>query len=148
MDVLNGSVYFTTLDLLNAFYQVELNEQSKKKTAFSTTNEQYCFNRMPIGIATAPATFQKLINKVLGPLNWKEAIVYLDDILIFSSKIKEHIKRVRNILERIKEASLKLNRDKCHFLKTETKFLGHIINKQGIRTDEIGRASCRERVST
>ena len=99
----------------NAFYQVELNEQSKKKTAFSTKNEQYCFNRMPFGIAAAPATFQKLMNKVLGPLNWKEAIVYLDDILIFSSTIKEHIKRVRNVLERIKEAGLKLNRDMSLF---------------------------------
>ena len=107
MDVLNRSVYFTTLDLGNAFYQVELNESSKIKTAFSTKNEQYSFNRMPFGIAAAAVTFQKLMNKVLGPLNWKEAVVYLYDILIFSHSKAEHLKRVENVLERIKEAGLK-----------------------------------------
>ena len=90
MIVLNGSVYFTTLDLGNAFYQVELNESSKIKTAFSTKNEQYCFNRMTFGTAAAPATFQKLMNKVLGESNWKKAVVYLDEILIFSQSKAEH----------------------------------------------------------
>jgi len=124
------------LDLGNAFYQVELNESSKIKTAFSKKNEHYCFNRKPFGIAAVPATFQKLKNKVLGPLHWKEAVVYLDDILIFSQSKAEHLRRIKNVLERIKEAGLKLSRDKCHFLRTEMKFLGHIINNQAIRMDD------------
>lgn len=106
------------------------------KTAFSTKNEQYYFNRMPFGIAAAPATFQKLMNKVLGSLNWKEAVVYLDDILIFSKTKDEHIKRLKNVFQKIKDAGLKLKRDKCQFMKEETKFLGHIINKDGIKTEE------------
>ena len=136
LDVLNGSKYFTTLDLGNAYYQVELDEESKIKTAFSTKFEQYCFNRMPFGIAAAPATFQKLMNKVLGELNWKEAVVYLDDILIFAKTKEEHIKRLRNVFQRIKESGLKLKKEKCQFLKKETKFLGHIINQDGIRTED------------
>ena len=136
LDVLNGSKYFTTLDLGNAYYQVELDETSKMKTAFSTKNEQYYFNRMPFGIAAAPATFQKLMNKVLGSLNWNEAVVYLDDILIFSKTKDEHIKRLKNVFQKIKDAGLKLKRDKCQFMKEETKFLGHIINKNGIKTEE------------
>ena len=136
LDTLQGARFFTSLDLGNAYYQVELDENSKLKTAFSTQNAQYCFNRMPFGIAAAPATFQKLMNSVLGSLNWKEAVVYLDDILIFSSSLNEHYKRIRNVLDRIRKANLKISPTKCHFLKEEIKFLGHVINKSGIRTDE------------
>jgi len=136
MDILYGAKYFSTIDLGNAFYQVELSDDSKLKTAFSTKSSQYCFNRMPFGIAAAPATFQKLMNKVLGPLNWKEAVVYLDDILIFSNSLKEHYKRIENVFEKIKEAGLKINPSKCHFLKEEIRFLGHQINANGIQTEK------------
>ena len=71
----------------------------------------------------------------MGSLNWKEAVVYLDDILIFSSTINEHDKRIRNVFDRIRKANLKISPTKCHLLK-EIKFLGHIINKNDIRTDE------------
>ena len=136
LDILNGSQYFSTIDLGSAYYQVELEEESKKKTAFSTRTGQYCFNRMPFGIAAAPATFQKLMTMVLGDLNWKEAVVYLDDILIFAKDKIEHVKRIEKVLSRIKEAGLKVNPEKCIFMKTETKFLGHIINADGIQTDK------------
>ena len=135
MDILNGSEIFSTVDLGNAYYQVELEEESQIKTAFSTKKGQFCFNRMPFGIAAAPATFQKMMTQVLGPLNWKEAIVYLDDILIFAKDEKEHKERLEKVFQRIKEAGLKISQEKCHFKKKEIKFLGHIINKNGIRTD-------------
>ena len=91
---------------------------------------------MPFGIAAAPATFQKLMIEVLGPLNWKEAIVYLDDILIFAKTENEHNKRLERVFKRIKDANLKLSPDKCEYLKSEIKFLGYIINKNGICTDK------------
>ena len=75
LDSLGNAQYFSTLDLGNAYYQVELDEASKVKTAFSTRSQQYGFNRMPFGIAVVPATFQRLMNRVLGELNWKVAIV-------------------------------------------------------------------------
>ena len=112
-------------------------EHSKEKTAFSTRTGQYCFNRMPFGIAAAPATFQKLMNMILGKLLWKTAIVYLDDILIFSTNQDEHLCHVSEVLNKIKEAGLKINPEKCQFLKKETKFLGHIINREGIKVDNV-----------
>ena len=135
LDTLNGSKYFSSIDLGSAYYQVELEEDSKKKTAFSTKSGQYCFNRMPFGIAAAPATFQKLMTIVLGELNWKEAVVYMDDILIFAKTRREHKERLGKVLKRIREAGLRVNPEKCEFLRKEIKFLGHIINGEGIQTD-------------
>ena len=136
LDSLNGSKFFSTIDLGSAYYQVELTNNSQEKTAFSTRSGQYCFNRMPFGIAAAPATFQKLMNMVLGKLLWNTAIVYLDDILIFSTNKEEHFKRINEVLMKIKEAGLRVNPEKCIFLTTETKFLGHIINNEGVKVDE------------
>jgi len=136
LNTLNGAQYFSTIDLGNAYYQVELEEESKEKTAFSTKSGQYCFKRMPFGIAAAPATFQELMVKVLGNLNWKEAVVYLDDILIFSRTKEDHIHRIKNVFQRIKESGLKINPEKCQFLVRQTKFLGYIISSEGIQTDE------------
>ena len=93
LDSLNGSLFFSTIDLGSAYYQVELTEDSQEKTAFSTRTGQFCFNRMPFGIAAAPATFQKLMNIVLGKSLWKIAIVYLDDILIFFEKQRRAYKQ-------------------------------------------------------
>ena len=89
-DSMGKAQYFSTIDLGQAYYQVELTEESKLKTAFSTKTKQYCFNRMPFGIAAAPATFQRLMNKVIDNLNWKVAITYLDDIIVFSSDKEQH----------------------------------------------------------
>ena len=136
LDILNGAKYFSTIDLGSANYQVELDERSQLKTAFSTKTGQFCFNRMPFGIAAAPGTFQKLMTMVLGELIWKEAVVYLDDILIFAKTKDEHLKRIDNVLYKIREAGLKVNPEKCIFMKEETKFLGHIINSEGIQTDQ------------
>jgi len=136
IEILRGAQVFSTIDLGNAYYQVELEEESQLKTAFSTKSGQYCFNRIPFGIAAAPATFQKLMTEVLGELNWKEAVVYLDDILIFSRDEQEHLKRLKRIFNKIKDAGLKINPDKCNFLKEEIKFLGHIVTKNGIKTDD------------
>jgi hypothetical protein len=133
LDRLEGARYFSSIDLGNAYYQVELEEDSKEKTAFSTKTGQYCFNRMPFGIAAAPGTFQELMGKVLG--GTKCAAVYLDDILIFTETVDEHYKVLEEVLDKVAQAGLRINPEKCHILKKEVKFLGHIINKDGIQTD-------------
>ena len=135
LDSLHGAKYFSSIDLGNAYYQVELDEESKEKTAFSTRFGQFCFNRMPFGIAAAPSTFQKLMTIIIGDMMWNEALVYLDDILIFSSTIEEHIIRINNLFGRIRKAGLKIKPEKCKFLVRELKFLGHVINEKGIKTD-------------
>ena len=133
MDRLYGTRYFTSIDLGNAYYQVELEEDSKLKTAFSTKLGQFCFNRMPFGIAAAPGTFQELMTKVLGGI--EQTVVYLDDILIFSKSLEQHYEALDKVLDQIGKAGLRINPEKCHILKTEVKFLGHVINDKGIQTD-------------
>jgi len=133
LDKLGGARYFTSIDLGNAYYQVELEEQSKEKTAFSTKMGQFCFNRMPFGIAAAPGTFQELMLKVLQ--NMEGTAVYLDDILIFTESVEEHYRILEEVLRRIGRAGLRINPDKCQVLRKEVKFLGHIINGKGIQTD-------------
>ena len=135
LDSLHGSQYFSSIDLGNAYYQVELEDESKEKTAFSTRYGQYCFNRMPFGIAAAPSTFQNLMSIIVGDMMWKEALVYLDDILIFSKTIEEHKIRIEKLFKRIDASGLKVNPEKCKFLVPELKFLGHIISNYGIKTD-------------
>jgi len=135
LDTLHGARYFSSIDLGNAYYQVELDEESQVKTAFSTKLGQFCFTRMPFGIAAAPGTFQELMNKVLIGINGVEALVYLDDILVFSKSMEEHMTRLNNVLSRIQTAGLRINPEKCSLLKKEVKFLGHIITSEGIRTD-------------
>jgi transposase InsO family protein/predicted aspartyl protease len=134
MDRLHGTKYFSTIDLGNAYYQVELDKESQEKTAFSTKAGQFCFKRMPFGIAAAPGTFQELMTKVLQPIK-KGASVYLDDILIATSTKEEHYKVIREVFERILQTGLRIKPAKCKMLRPEVKFLGHIINDQGIQTD-------------
>ena len=88
LDALYDTKYFSSIDLGNAYYQVELEETSQEKTAFSTKTGQFCFNRMPFGIAAAPGTFQELMTKVLEGMQNKGTTVYLDDILIYSKTIE------------------------------------------------------------
>ena len=90
LDSPRGTKWFSSFNLGNAYYQVELEDSSKLKTAFSTRSGQFCFTRMPFGIAAAPVTFQRLMNDILGDMIWKEALVYLDDILVFSDSEAEH----------------------------------------------------------
>ena len=133
LDKLGGAKYFTSIDLGNAYYQVELDEESKEKTAFSTKMGQFCFNRMPFGIAAAPGTFQELMLKVLK--NMEGTAVYLDDILIFTKSSEHHYEVLEEVLKKIKDAGLRINPEKCHILRQEVKFLGHIINGDGVQTD-------------
>ena len=121
LDALEGSKYFSSIDLGNAYYQVELSEDSQEKTAFSTKQGQYCFNRMPFGIAAAPGTFQEMMNKVIGKI--KGAMVYLDDILIFTETRDRHYEIIRTVLTAIKNAGLRVNPEKCQFLRDEIKLL-------------------------
>jgi transposase InsO family protein len=90
---------------------------------------------MPFGLTTAPATFQRLMHIVLQQENWHKCLIYLDDILIFGRSIEEHLERLKSVLQRIREANLKLSPSKCFFLKKEVDYLGHVVTANGIKTD-------------
>lgn len=133
LDKLGRSQYFTTLDLTKGYMQVEMDPASIEKTAFSTADGHYEFLRMPFGLKNAPATFQRLMNEVLHEHLNKICLVYLDDIIIFSTTLEEHVQSVNKVFKTLRAANLKVQITKSEFFKKETKFLGHIVTADGIK---------------
>lgn len=137
VDCLCEANYFSTLDLCQGYYQIPLAEADQLKSAFTTKSGQYCFTRMPFGLSGAPATFQRAMAQVLREINWKKCVVFMDDILVFGRSIEEHNKNLNCVLHALHHNGLKLSPSKCNMLKQEVRFLGHIIDANGIRTDPM-----------
>ena len=91
LDMLFGAIYFTTLDLFSGYWQIEIEESDKEKTAFTTELGHYEFNRMPFGLCNAPSTFQRLMENVLRPAIGKYAMAYIDDVIIYTKTFTQHI---------------------------------------------------------
>lgn len=89
--------------------------------------------RMPFGLKNAPSTFQRLMNEILSDLVGKYCLVYLDDIIVFSSSLQEHIESLDRVLDKLAESNLKVQLDKCELLKREAGFLGHLVLPEGIK---------------
>ena len=98
LDKLGKCNYFSTLDLANGFHQIEMNPDDIPKTAFSTDTGHYEFKRMPFGLKNAPSTFQRVMNNILRGLQNEICAVYLDDIMIFSTSLQEHVQRLKSVL--------------------------------------------------
>lgn len=132
---LTGSKWFSVMDLKSGYYQVEVEEEDKYKTAFVTPMGFWEFNRMPQGVTNAPSTFQRVMEKCVGSLHLKEVLVFLDDLIVFSSSLEEHEERLMKVLSKLKEFGLKLSPDKCRFFMKSVKYLGHIVSENGVETD-------------
>ena len=136
LHLLAGSKYFSKLDLRSGYWQVELEEDDKCKTAFQVGNLGfYEFNRMPFGLCNSPATFQRLMERCMGDMNLRDCLIYLDDIIIFSSNFEEHLEKLQAVFQRLSNNHLKLKGSKCEFFKSQVSYLGHIVSEEGIRTD-------------
>ena len=135
LDTLAGSCWFSTLDLVSGYWQVEMSPTDREKTAFCVPDGLFEFKVMPFGLSNAPATFQRLMDLLLAGLKWNTCLVYLDDVIVVGSTFEEHLFRLREVFQRFRDAGLKLNPNKCSFCQTEVHFLGHIISARGIRTD-------------
>ena len=135
LDQLGSAKYFSVFDLASGFHQIRMHPEDSHKTAFTTPHGHYEFERMPFGLKNAPATFQRLMDRVLTGLLGNEMFVYLDDIVIYSSSLREYEIKFRKLMERLRQANLKLQTDKCEFLRTEVCYLGHIISADGVRPD-------------
>ena len=136
LDTLGGSTWFSTLDLISGFWQVDMDEESRAKTAFTVgRGGLYQFRRMPFGLCNAPATFQRLMEKVLAGLQWEIAVLYIDDIVVFGSSIPEHLARLEILFDRLRKAGLKLKPSKCALLQRKVEFLGHIVSADGVEAD-------------
>ena len=133
LDKLGKAQYFTTLDLANGFHQIEMNPADVPKTAFSTDTGHYEYKRMPFGLKNAPATFQRVMNNVLRGYQNETCLVYLDDIIIFSTSLQEHIQRLKAIFDRLRQSNFKIQLDKSEFLHKEVDYLGHKITKDGVK---------------
>ena len=129
---LKGYKVFSSLDLRSGYYHISLKDLAKPKSAFVLSSlDKYQFNRVPFGLAQAPAYFQKLINDVLKGCNF--VMGYLDDIIIYSRSEKEHLEHLEEIFIRLKAAGLKLKLEKCCFFKNQTQYLGPLISADGIK---------------
>lgn len=133
---LSGQAWFITLDLMSGYYQVPIAEQHRHLTAFVTPDGQYEFNRVPFGLANAPAVFQRMMNRVLGPARFEKATVYIDDLLIYGSNSEEVLLRLEEVLQLLTDANLKLNLSKCSFLQNQIDYLGYEISSSGMRPGE------------
>ena len=135
LDALQEAKFVSTLDLRSGYWQVEMDKESKEKTAFITHKGLYEFNVMPYGLTNAPATFQRLMDIVLAGLKWQSCLVYIDDIVIYSPTFEQHLTDLKNVFQALREANLTLKASKCYFCRKEMKYLGHIITQNGIRPD-------------
>lgn len=133
IDNLSGFKYYTTLDLASGYYQIPMSEESKHLTAFVTPDAHYEFNRMPFGLANAPSTFQRTINKVLGNARFQHAFAYMDDIIIPSLDTESGLDRLRGVLDLLRENHLTLKLSKCNFFKEKIDYLGFEISSEGVR---------------
>lgn len=136
LDKLREAKYISTIDLKNGYWQVPLSEVSKPLTAFTVPGRGlYQFKVMPFGLHAAPATFQRLLDRVIGPELEPRAFAYLDDLVLATPTFEEHLELLRDVFQRLREANLKINPEKCQFCRTELRYLGHVINSQGVNTD-------------
>eukprot|EP00731_Ephydatia_muelleri_P005611 Em0002g1787a len=135
LEMLSESQLFSTLDLASGYWQVELEEEDRAKTAFCTNEGLFEFKVMPFGLCNAPATFQRLMDVVLSGLQWTSCLVYLDDIIVMGRTFEEHLSNLDSVFARIREAGMKIKPAKCFFLRERVQYLGHIVSKDGIEAD-------------
>ena len=128
------AAHFSTMDFKSGFWQVCMAPESQQYTTFTVGNLGfYEFTRMPFGLCNAPATFQRLMQNMLGELNLTYCIIYLDDVIVYGRMEEEHLERLRIVLEHFREFNLKLKPSKCSFFQSKIVYLAHHVSKEGIR---------------
>lgn len=132
---LTGCTIFTIIDLRASFWQIPLDPDSRKYTSFLHNGHSYAFTVMPFGIKTATASFSRAMDIILGSEVREYAFNYVDDLLIASPSITQHLGHINAVLERLKEANMTINLAKTQFCTTKIKFLGHILTPEGILPD-------------
>lgn len=127
-----GKKFFSVFDLVSGFWQIPIKKEDRHKTAFVTSDGLFEFNRLPFGLASSPAYFQQLMDVVIRGLKWTCAIAYIDDIIIFSETLEDHLKDLRRLFTALRAANLKLSPKKCVLGAARVHYLGHVISRDGI----------------
>ena len=135
LEQLSGAQWFSCLDLNAGYWQVEVDEADREKTAFVSRHGLFEFKVMPFGLCNSPATFERLMEAILAGLNWEICLIYLDDILIHGRTFDEMLSNLDRVLNKLQEAGLKLKARKCQLFQKEVEYLGHVVSSDGIRTD-------------
>ena len=136
MDIVAGKKYYTSLDLKSAYNQIPVVREDQHKTAFISPLGLYQFVRMPFGLINAPATFQRIMINLFRDNKFENVVCYLDDIVIFSDNVDQHVETIDRVLSKLEEVGLKLNVDKCKFFKSKILFLGHKVSERGLEADD------------
>ena len=135
LDMLAGKQWFSTLDLASGYWQVSLSKEARIKTAFATHSGLFQFRVMPFGLCNAPATFERLMDRVLQGLRWSRCLVYLDDIISIGSTFDDALFSLTLIFERLRSYGLQLKYTKCHLFQSSVPFQGHIVGRRGLECD-------------
>jgi hypothetical protein len=133
---LAGKRFFSALDAVKGYHQMEIDESDRHKTAFITHRGLFQFKRLPFGLRNAPAQFQRMMDAILGSLRWEAALCYIDDVLVFSDTWDQHIAHLRQLFSSCKTAGLMFSKEKCRFGFSELKLLGMGLSKYGMFTLE------------
>ena len=124
---------FSKLDANSGFWQLPLDDESKRLTTFITNSGRYVFNRLPFGISSAPEIFQRTMSEILQEQTG--VVCHMDDMLVFAADAKQHDERLNNVLTKLQASGITLNEAKCEFKKTSIRFLGQIIDGAGVHAD-------------
>ncbi|CAI7899068.1 unnamed protein product [Closterium sp. NIES-53] len=135
LDQLRGAAIFSKLDLRSGYWQIKMADNSIHKTAFRTRYGSYEYLVMPFGLCNAPATFQAEMNHILRPLLDECVVVYLDDILIYSKNMKEHVEHLRKVFEILRKNKFYVKLSKSDFALKKVQFLGHMVSAEGVHVD-------------
>ncbi|GBG81416.1 hypothetical protein CBR_g32092 [Chara braunii] len=144
LDRVQGCRYFSKIDMKSGYHQIAIRPEDQHKTAFQTRYGLYEFVVMPFGLCTAPGTFQHAMNRIFHDYLDKFVIVYLDDILIFSRTIEEHVAHLDKVLSFLRQHQFKINREKCEFGRTRVLYLCHEISAEGLRPDDAKVTTIRD----
>ena len=129
---MDGSSWFSTLDLRSGYHNISIREQDRDKTAFITRRGCFRYKVLPFGCTTAPSVFQRLMDMVLCGLTYTTCLVYLDDIVVHASDFDTHLNRLRAVFTRFRAANLKLHPTKCKLFHRRVEFLAHVLSEKGI----------------
>ena len=135
LDALAGGQWFCTLDLASGYWQVPVAIDDRPKTAFVTKRGLYQYKVMPFGLTNAPATFERLMERALQGLQWESCIIYLDDCIAWGRTLSLAQANLQKVLDRLRQAGLRLKPSKCDLFRRQVAFLGHIVSAEGVSCD-------------
>lgn len=134
-DMVGGATYFSCIDLSQGYYQMELDQEGRPYTAFSTETGHYQMKRLPMGLKISPSIFSRMMSIAMSGLVSTRCFVYLDDLIIFGRDLQQHNRNLIEVFERMRQVNLKIHPGKCSFLRKEVLYLGHILSDKGILPD-------------